>query len=79
MDTSPHTLTTLFDQLGLPSWEEAIDRFIEEHTPIAAEVSLADAGFWTSAQRAFLQEALVADSDWTGVVDQLDTLLRDRA
>lgn len=77
MDTSPHNLTTLFDQLGLPSGEEAIDRFIQQHSPIAADVSLVDAGFWTPAQRAFLQESLLLDADWSEVVDQLDTLLRD--
>ena len=76
MDTSPHTLATLFDQLGLPSWEEAIDRFVEEHSPIAADVPLKDAGFWSESQKAFLREALENDSDWAELVDQLDSMLR---
>lgn len=76
MDTSVHSLTALFDQLGLPSWEEAIERFLEENGSLDAAVRLVDASFWNDSQRSFLQEALEGDSDWSEVVDQLDVLLR---
>jgi len=77
MDTSPHTLHSLFDQLGLPSWEEAIARFVDDHGPLDAQIELADAGFWSDSQRAFLKESILQDSDWAEVVDQLDALLRE--
>lgn len=76
MDTVPHTLPTLFDQLGLPSIDEAIDRFIDEHAPLDACTSLSEATFWTESQKSFLRDAIREDSDWAEVVDQLNTLLR---
>ncbi len=76
MDTTPHDLTTLFEQLGLPGDAAAIDAFIEAHRPLPAATRLADAPFWTPAQRAFLVEALGADSDWAERVDELDVRLR---
>lgn len=76
MDTEIHTLPRLFDQLGLDSWEEAIDHFIEDHAPLDPGSSLADAPFWSDSQRAFLSEALSDDSDWAEIVDQLAVLLR---
>lgn len=44
--------------------------------PLGDEVKLSEATFWSVGQRAFLQESLVEDSDWSEVIDQLDTLLR---
>ncbi len=76
MDTSPHTLNTLFAQLGLPSDEEAVWRFIREHHSLTPKLRLEQAEFWSPAQAAFLQEAVEADSDWSEVVDELDALLR---
>ena len=76
MDTEFHTLTSLFDQLGLDSWEEAIERFIVDHAPLDPGESLADAPFWNDSQRAFIKEALAEDSDWAEVVDQLAVMLR---
>lgn len=67
---------TLFDQLGLPSWEEAIDRFIDEHGGLDPDMELADAQVWTDSQRAFLRQAIAEDSDWAEVVDHLDALMR---
>ncbi len=75
MDTSQHTLHTLFDQLGLPSDEGAIDGFLEHHT-LAPETRLDQADFWSAGQAQFIREALEEDSDWSEIVDQLDTLLR---
>lgn len=76
MDTDIHTLSDLFDQLGLSSTQQAIEQFVASHKPLSDEVRLPDAGFWNDAQRAFLIEAIVDDSDWAEQVDQLDALLR---
>ncbi len=75
MDTTPHTLETLFVQLGLPADAASIDRFIHEHRPLAAGQSVAEAPFWTPAQAEFLREAIDEDSDWAELVDELDTRL----
>ena len=76
MDTSPHTLEGLFDQLGLDSWEEAIQRFIDDHGDLDWDIPIAEAPFWTPGQREFLRDAVANDSDWAEIVDQLDNLLR---
>ncbi len=75
MDTSQHTLHTLFDQLGLPSGQGAIDSFLENHT-LDRDTRLDQADFWSAGQAQFIREALEEDSDWSEIVDQLDTLLR---
>ena len=33
METPMHSMSNLFDQLGLPSDTEAIERFIDTHSP----------------------------------------------
>lgn len=76
MDISPHTLSALFDQLGLPSSELAIAQFIDQHSPLDPALSLVAAPFWNPGQRAFLLEALAQDSDWTELVEHLDAQLR---
>ncbi len=58
MDLSSHTFHSLFDQLGLPSTESEIQRFIAEHRPLSDAVALADASFWTPAQAQFLREEI---------------------
>ncbi len=76
MDTWPHTLSALFDQLGLPSSELSIAQFIDQHSPLDPALSLVEAPFWNPAQRAFLIEVLADDSDWTELVEHLDAYLR---
>lgn len=76
MDTSMHSMNTLFEQLGLPSANADIDAFVSRHGPLNAQVSLHDAPFWTDAQARFVSDAWCQDSDWTELVDQLDALLR---
>jgi uncharacterized protein involved in type VI secretion and phage assembly len=76
MDTSKHTLTALFDQLGMPSDQASIDRFIERHSPVPAEIALQDAPFWSDSQSHFLEEGLEDDSDWAEVIDELDAQMR---
>jgi hypothetical protein len=64
MHAGHHALQELFDQLGLPSSPEAIDRFITRHRPASLGCALPDAPVWTPAQAAFLREAIAADADW---------------
>lgn len=76
MEQPVHPLEQLFKQLGLPAEPEAIDRFIATHAPLAADVALADAPFWTPAQTAFLREEILEDADWAEIVDHLNAALR---
>lgn len=74
MDTSDHSLNTLFLQLGLPAGKAAIEAFLREHQ-LPAGLTLAQAPFWNAGQAAFLQEALDDDSDWAEMADELALLL----
>ncbi len=76
MDTDFHRLPELFAQLGLPDDEAAIRSFIASHAPLAGDVHIADAPFWTAAQSRLLRESLRDDADWAQVVDRLDVALR---
>ncbi|KQP21735.1 DUF2789 domain-containing protein [Pseudorhodoferax sp. Leaf267] len=75
MDLSNHTMHDLFDQLGLPSDETSVQKFIARHRPLPQGQQLADAPFWTPAQAQFLREQLSGDADWAEVVDQLNVSL----
>lgn len=72
MDTSTHTLQTLFQQLGLPSEPQQIDQFISQHRAETGLDRLEGANFWSPSQARFIQEALDLDSDWSEVVDELN-------
>ncbi len=74
MDTSPHNLSSLFKQLGLPSGKTDIEAFLREHR-LAEGQALAKAPFWNKAQSQFLSEALAQDSDWAETADELAVLL----
>lgn len=76
MDTSTHTMNTLFEQLGLASTDEHINQFINTHKLFSDQVKLEDATFWNEAQANFLRDAISNDSDWAEVVDELNTRLR---
>lgn len=76
MDTSKHSLSTLFEQLGLPSGQSEIEGFIARHSPLPTEIAIQDAPFWSESQSHFLEEGLEDDSDWAEVIDELDALLR---
>lgn len=76
MDTTQKTLNALFEQLGLPASEAAINEFIRLHRPLPVNISLEDAEWWTPAQADFLQEAFKEDSSWAAAVDELNALLR---
>jgi Protein of unknown function (DUF2789) len=75
MDMTTHDMATLFAQLGLDNSPTAINAFIASHK-IPADMTLAQASFWTSAQASFLTENLKQDADWSDVIDQLNMLLR---
>lgn len=75
MEIHDHGMTSLFDQLGLPSHEDYIQSFIDEHR-LSGEIKLWDADFWTENQAKFLREQIKADADWAVVIDTLDTSLR---
>lgn len=74
MEQPSYELTTLFDQLGLPSDDKAIDDFIMAH-PLAPEIKLVDADFWEEHQRLLLKEWMRADGEEAVVVDQLNVRL----
>jgi len=75
MDSSFHPFSELFAQLGLPEDEASIQQFIRDHSPIAADVKLADAAFWTPAQASLLREQFIADAEWVETIDQLNLAL----
>lgn len=76
MDKFFHRFSELFSQLGLPSGLEDIKAFIARHSPLAADVRLEDAPFWTKAQAEFLRDEILEDADWAEIVDQLSNALR---
>ncbi|WP_027477840.1 DUF2789 domain-containing protein [Curvibacter gracilis] len=76
MDPFFHRFSELFKQLGLPSDIESIKIFLRVHSPLASEVALENAPFWSPAQSALLRDELMRDADWAEVVDQLNAALR---
>ena len=75
MDTSNHTMQTLFAQLGLSSNETSIENFIHNnHLPL--NIPLESAAFWNAGQAQFIRESIALDADWAEVVDHLDAMLR---
>lgn len=76
MDTSKHTLSTLFEQLGLAADEKSIEDFVTKYSPLPREIALQDAPFWSESQSHFLEEGLEEDSDWAEVIDELDARMR---
>ena len=76
MNAPIHRFHDLFAQLGLPSDEPGIGQFLDTYRPLANDIKLPDAPFWTPAQATFLHEALLQDSDWAELADQLSQALR---
>jgi hypothetical protein len=77
MEKHTHHFSELFAQLGLPSDDQGIAKFLNDHTPLAGDVKLPEAAFWSPAQATFLREALLQDSDWAEPADQLSQALRE--
>ena len=76
MNSPTHPFSELFEQLGLPASDEEIRQFLTCHTPLAPDVLLPNAPFWTPTQSTFLREELLKDADWAVVIDQLNVALR---
>lgn len=76
MDANLHTMSNLFSQLGLASGPQEIDAFIAAHRPLANDIALYRAPFWSPAQRDFLKSEIIEDADWAGVIDELNARLR---
>lgn len=76
MDSTNHRFSDLFAQLGLPTGNASIEEFLHAHSPLAPDVELANAPFWSAAQAAFLREEWREDADWAQLVDQLSLALR---
>lgn len=74
MDTSNHSLTTLFAQLGLDNDEQAMAQFIRQHK-LSPGTAIQDAPFWNQAQASFLRESLKQDAEWCEIIDELNTLM----
>ena len=68
--------TELFAQLGLANDEASIQAFLRQHHPLADEVLLHDAPFWSPQQAQMLKEKIKCDDDWASVVDQLNAARR---
>ena len=75
MDTTQHTISTLFEQLGLDGSRSGIHHFVKEHS-IPDDMTIDEASFWNDAQAQFLRDSLETDGDWSEMVDQLDAMLR---
>lgn len=71
-----HSLTSLFEQLGLGDTDREIRDFIRQHAPLPDDVKLHEASFWRASQANFLEQAKAEDADWAEIVDQLDVMLR---
>ena len=67
-------MTNLFNQLGLASEPADIEAFIEAHRPLADNLKLEEATFWTASHAGLLR--VQQDADWAGIIDQLDSGLR---
>ena len=76
MEPPVHTLTSLFNQLGLDSSEQGIEKFINNNKPLPGNVELHNARIWNNAQATFLKQVIEEDADWVEIVDQFDTMLR---
>ncbi len=79
METPIHSICNLFAQLGLPSDQASVERFISTHSPLPAGVTLSDAPFWTPAQALFLREEFLNDADWVEVIDELNAQLHAKS
>ncbi|MBK7355587.1 DUF2789 domain-containing protein [Propionivibrio sp.] len=78
MERHIHNMKNLFSQLGQPSDDEAIARFLAKNRPLPNGVPLHEADFWTPSQASFLRDAVSDDADWSEVVEALNAELHAR-
>ncbi|MFT4655094.1 MAG: hypothetical protein ACJA0G_000762 [Kangiellaceae bacterium] len=76
MEAPIHSMTSLFQQLGLDGTLKGVNDFIDKNAPIPDKVKLHEADFWTQSQSLCLEEMVDEDADWAEIVDQLNILLR---
>lgn len=76
METPIHSIGSLFDQLGLASTQESINRFIESNGRLSSNIELHKAAFWNTSQASFLKQVVDDDADWVEIVNQFDAMLR---
>ncbi|MCH8532025.1 MAG: DUF2789 domain-containing protein [Saccharospirillum sp.] len=74
MLTEQPTMTTLFDQLGLESSDDAIERFFERYH-LEAEEDVSEADFLSFEQRLALARMRDEDAEWAELVDTMEQLL----
>jgi len=55
-----------------------IENLIKMHSPLATNVLLSDALFWTATQALFLREEILNDVDLVEVIDQLNAKLHSK-
>lgn len=77
MELPNKDMSTLFEQLGLPSDPASIDDFIASHAPLPNHMKLVEAPFWSDAQRAFLSDEWLEDAEWAPIVDELNVRLHE--
>lgn len=77
MSLKPPSLEILFVQLGLPGDEFSVRRFIRQHRPLAQEVDVLSAPFWSPAQAAVLWKLRRRSPHWCTVLAQLEAALRE--
>ena len=63
MESQAHTLSSLFDQLGLDAQNTSIDNFITINKTIPCNVELHDATFCKASQASFLKQMKDEDVD----------------
>ena len=73
-----NTIYSLFDQLGLDSTDDGVEKFVDSNSPLSGKVELHEAKFWNECQSSFLKQAVEDDADWVDVVNQLDVMLRSK-
>ncbi len=76
MEAEFHSMSALFQQLGLPATPSDIETFIGRHRPLPKDLALHQAHFWSPSQAAFLKQDLDDDAEWAELVDELDAQLR---
>ena len=75
METTDHSLSHLFKQLGLPHEPQEVAQFIAQHQGVCRHGSLLQAPIWNPSQKAFLNEAIAQDADWAEVAERLQASL----
>lgn len=70
-----HTLTTLFEQLGLSGTQGDMDTFFHNHH-LPENIQLHKANFWSESQKQFLEEGIADDGEWAIIIDEMSAMLR---